>query len=87
MFVHLVVAAWLYVALMMAVVEAFSSQGSVLGAVFTFLGYGVLPLAIVVYILRTPARKRALRRRASADDDDGGRHAAGAAITPEREEP
>lgn len=59
---YLVVIAWLYVVLMMAVAEAFSSQGSLLGAVITFLLYGVLPLGIVVYILNTPQRKA--RRRA-----------------------
>ena len=90
---HLVVLAWAYVVVMMALVEALSSHGTVLGAVFTMLLYGVLPLTIVVYILGTPARKRALRRReaeadrASAGDGDGGSHAAGATIAPERKEP
>lgn len=54
---YLVVIAWLYVVLMMAVAEAFSSQGSLLGAVITLLLYGVLPLSIVVYILSTPQRR------------------------------
>jgi len=61
----IVAAAWIYVVLMMALAEAFSSTGSVLGAVFTFLLYGVLPLAIVLYIMATPARRRA-RRAAEA---------------------
>jgi membrane protein implicated in regulation of membrane protease activity len=59
---HLVAIGWMYVVLMMAVAEALSSQGTVLGALFTILLYGVLPLTIVLYILGTPARKRALRR-------------------------
>ncbi len=63
---HLIVIAWIYVALMMAVVEATSSQGSVLGALFTFVGYGVLPLAIVLYILRTPIRRAARRAAQTA---------------------
>ena len=54
---YLVVIAWLYVVLMMAVAEAFSSQGSILGAGVTFVLYGVLPLGLVVYILNTPHRK------------------------------
>jgi len=54
--------AWIYVVLMMALVEALSPQGTVLGAVFTFLLYGVLPLAIVLYVLGTPARRRARSR-------------------------
>lgn len=62
-FVVIVVLAWLYVALMMALAEATSPVGSVLGAIVTFVGYGVLPVALVSYILATPARRRA--RRAS----------------------
>jgi membrane protein implicated in regulation of membrane protease activity len=64
---YLVVIAWLYVTVMMAVAEATSSTGSVLGAIFTFLLYGALPLSIVVYILGTPGRKRALRARQIAE--------------------
>lgn len=93
---HLVVIAWIYVVGMMAVAEAISPQGTVLGAVFTFLFYGVLPLAIVVYILGTPGRKRA-RRVAEATEaaeaasastaPDGGDHAAGDAVAAERKKP
>lgn len=79
----LVVIAWGYVVLMMAVVEATSTGGTLLGAFFTLLLYGVLPLGIVVYLLRTPARAR--RRAASADPDRGG-HAAADPVAPEREE-
>jgi len=60
---YLVVIAWSYVVLMMSLAEAFSPQGSLLGAFFTLLMYGVLPLSIVVYILGTPGRKRALARQ------------------------
>lgn len=64
---YLVAIAWMYVVLMMSVAEALSSQGTVLGAVFTFLLYGLLPLAIVLYILGTPGRRR-LRRAAEAEE-------------------
>lgn len=64
---YLVVIAWLYVVLMMAVAEATNSNGTVLGAIITFLLYGLLPMGIVVYILGTPARKRALRAREAAE--------------------
>ncbi len=90
---HLVALAWIYVVLMMAVVEALSPQGSVLGAVFTFLLYGVLPLSIVLYVMGTPmrrsARRRALARRetGSAADPDGRGEAAGDAVAPVRKEP
>ena len=93
---YLVVIAWLYVVLMMAVAEAFSSQGSVLGAVITFLFYGVLPLCLVIYILNTPQRKA--RRQAEEDllaasadqpqpaasglEPDAGGHAPGTAQNP-----
>mgnify|MGYP000243395196 CR=1 FL=1 len=56
---YLVLIAWFYVALMMAVAEATSPVGSVLGAVFTFLLYGVLPMGVVGYIMGSPARRRA----------------------------
>ena len=86
---YLVVIAWIYVVLMMGLAEAFSPQGSVLGAIVTFVLYGVLPLSIVVYILGTPGRKRALARNASAPPDAGG-HAPRAAepgrVTPVGEE-
>lgn len=87
----LVAVAWIYVVLMMAVAEATSPQGTVLGAVITFVMYGVLPLSIVLYVLGTPGRRRALARReaesAARLDPDGGGHAAGPPIAPERKEP
>ena len=87
---HLVSIAWIYVVLMMALAEAISPTGSVVGAVFTFLLYGVLPLSIVLYLLGTPARRRARRKAAEAASGDtapdGGRHPAGDAVAPEREE-
>jgi hypothetical protein len=90
---HLVAAAWLYVTVMMALVEALAPNGTVLGAVFTFVLYGVLPLAIVLYVMATPMRRRArLRARAgdgtttSTADPDGGSHAASDTVAPVREE-
>jgi len=53
--------AWMYVATMMAVANAMSPDGSVLGAVFIFLFYGLGPTALVMYILNT-SRRRRLRR-------------------------
>lgn len=68
---YLVVIAWLYVVLMMAAVEATSSQGSLLGALITFVLYGVLPLSVVVYLMATPARRRRRRReeRGTAEEE------------------
>nr|WP_081499356.1 hypothetical protein [Limnohabitans sp. Rim47] len=59
---YLIVIAWLYVTLMMGLAEAFSTQGSVLGAIITFLLYGVLPMSLVVYLMGTPLRRKARRQ-------------------------
>lgn len=59
---YLVAIAWIYVVGMMALAEALSPQGSILGAFFTLLLYGVLPLSIVLYLLGTPMRRRARQR-------------------------
>ncbi len=87
---YLIAIAWIYVVLMMALAEALSSQGTVLGAVFTFLLYGALPLGIVLYIFATPARKRLLRERraqeASSAQPDSGGHPPGDTAAAERKE-
>jgi hypothetical protein len=90
--VYLVVIAWMYVVLMMSVAEATNTTGSVLGAIVTFVLYGLVPMGLVVYIMSTPARKRKIKAReaaelaaaqaargASANDPDGSGHAPGAA--------
>ena len=56
---YIVVIAWMYVVLMMSVAEATNSSGSVLGAVITFVLYGLLPISIVVYVMGTGARRKA----------------------------
>lgn len=89
---YLVAIAWLYVVLMMALAEALSTQGTVLGAVITFVLYGLLPLSLVLYVLGTPGRRRArLAAEAQADaassEPDRSGHAAGPPVAPERKEP
>ena len=59
---YLVAIGWMYVVLMMSMAEALAPNGSLLGALITFLFYGALPLALVLYLLGTPARRKALRR-------------------------
>ena len=83
---YLVAIAWIYVVLMMALAEALSSQGTVLGALITFVLYGLLPLSIVLYIGATPARRRA-RKAAESDAPDGGGHAPGDGIAAKGKEP
>ncbi len=92
---HLVALAWIYVVLMMALAEALSPNGTVLGAIFTFLLYGLLPLSIVLYVMGTPMRRSARRRAllqqqqesASAADPDGGGQPAGDSVAPVGKEP
>lgn len=91
---YIVPIAWLYVALMMAVAEANHPNGTVLGAVITFFLYGAGPVALVVYLMRAPARRRAIKAREAAElaqahsgEPDAGGHAATDAVAPERKEP
>lgn len=86
---YLVPIAWMYVVLMVAIVEAVSPNGTWLGAAFTVVLYGLLPLAIVMYVLGTPARRRgrrAAQAAASAAPPDGRDVPPGDAIAPVREE-
>ena len=66
---HIVALAWMFVVVLMTLAEATSTQGTVLGALFTFLLYGVLPLAIVLYVMGAPARGRARRAAGAAESD------------------
>ena len=63
---HLVVIAWLYVVLMMAVAEATNTTGTVMGAIVTFVLYGLLPVGLIMYFMLTPARRRRVREREMA---------------------
>ena len=92
---YLIVIAWTYVALMMGVAEANHPNGTVLGAVFTVLLYGVGPVALLLYFMGRPARRAARRKReaeaaaaaaASAQPDGGGEPSANA-VPPVRKEP
>lgn len=50
---YIVAIAWLYVVLMMAV-----SERSVVAGVMTLVWYGVLPLALLLWLVGTPWRRR-----------------------------
>lgn len=60
---YLIVIAWIYVVLMMSVAEATNSNGTVLGALITFVLYGAGPAALVVYLMGAPARSKAIKKR------------------------
>lgn len=64
---YLIPIAWLYVALMMGVAEATNTTGTVLGGVITFVLYGVGPVALVVYLMGAPARRKAIKAREQAE--------------------
>lgn len=98
---YIVPIAWIYVVLMMSVAEASNSNGTILGAVITFLLYGLLPVGLVLYIMGTPGRKRLLRARQeqetaafhaslranSSDTPDTGSHTPADTVAPMRKEP
>lgn len=97
---YLIVIAWLYVVLMMAAAEATSRNGTVLGALMTLLLYGLGPITLLVYIMGTPGRKRAIKARelaesnaqkaaaaASSGEPAGSGEAAAEAVAPVRKEP
>ena len=87
---HIVAIAWMFVVMLMTLAEATSPQGTLLGAFFTLLLYGLLPLSIVLYLLGTPMRRRARRQAeaaASIPQSDAGGEAAGGPVAPERKEP
>lgn len=89
---YLVVIAWMYVAVMMAVAEATHPQGTVLGAIFTFLLYGAGPVALLIYLMGRPARRAARQAReaaeaAASNQPGGGGEAPADAVAPVRKEP
>jgi hypothetical protein len=82
---------WGYVALMMALAEATNANGSILGAMLTFVCYGLMPVGLLLYVLGRPARRRRREQQAASVQPDAGGHAPGAAepgsVAPVRKEP
>jgi uncharacterized membrane protein len=64
---YLVAIAWMYVVVMMSVAEATAPNGTVLGAIVTFVLYGVLPCVILMYLMGTPMRRKAIRAKEKAE--------------------
>lgn len=56
---YIVAIAWLYVALLATVAET-----TVIGAILTFLFYGLAPLSLFLWLFGTPARRRRSAQRA-----------------------
>jgi hypothetical protein len=59
---YIVAIAWLYVVLMMAITER-----SVVAGVMTFVFYGLLPCSLLLWLVGTPARRRAKVRSSMPD--------------------
>jgi sulfite exporter TauE/SafE len=55
---YIVAIAWIYVVLLMAFTEE-----SVAAGIATMLFYGIGPLAVLLYLMSTPQRRRNRRRR------------------------
>ena len=66
---YIVAIAWMFVVTLMAVVEAVASNGSLLGAIMTFVFYGILPLGLVLYLLGTPLRMRHNKAKEVAEQE------------------
>jgi hypothetical protein len=82
---YLIVIAWIYVVLMMSVAEATNSNGTLLGALITFLLYGLGPVALVIYLMGAPARSKAIKQREA--DELASRGAAGSGVSSGQEPP
>jgi hypothetical protein len=61
---YLIAIAWLYVATLYALFDT-----TVIGGILTFLFYGVFPLALVLWLLGTPERRRRRNVQATAKDE------------------
>ena len=90
---YLVVLGWVYVAVLMALAEAFSANGTILGAIVTLILYGFVPVSLILYFIRRRQRKydaAMAAETADSDSPDAGGHAPGAAeagsVAPVREE-
>lgn len=55
---YIIAIGWMWVVLMMSI-----TQKSILAGVSTLVFYGILPCALLMYILMTPARRRRQARR------------------------
>ncbi len=85
---YIVPIAWIYVAFMMAVAEATNSNGTVLGALITFILYGLLPVGLILYFMGGPARRRALRERENQNsvEPNTSSHSPADSVAPMRKE-
>ena len=62
---YIIAIGWLYVVVLMA-----ATEHSVVAGLMTFVFYGLLPCAVLLYLMATPARRRR-RAKAQAQAQDG----------------
>lgn len=70
---YIIAIGWLYVILMMAITAKSFAAG-----LFTFLAYGLAPVALVLWLMGSPIRKKRRKLRDAADQPlhaDNGTHA------------
>jgi len=78
--VYIVAIAWIYVTLMVSIM-----QPTVFRGVVTFLGVGLGPLALLLWLVGTPARRRRRALEESAESGTAAPVASEEAATPTRE--
>ena len=61
---YIVAIAWLYVTALMA-----ASEPTLVAGLLTFVFYGLLPLALLLWLVGTPMRRRLKRQRETSDPD------------------
>lgn len=66
-YMYIVAIGWLYVAMMMGVAEATNTTGTVMGGIISFVLYGLAPVSLVVYLMGSPLRSRAVKAREAAE--------------------
>ncbi len=64
---YIVAIGWLYVAMMMGIAEATNTTGTVMGGIISFVLYGLAPVSLVVYLMGSPLRSRAVKAREAAE--------------------
>jgi protein involved in temperature-dependent protein secretion len=65
---YIVAIAWIYVVLLMSLTEE-----SVAAGLATFLFYGLAPLALLLYLMGTPRRRRNRRKREALREEAAAR--------------
>lgn len=67
--VYIVAIAWIYVVIMMSITET-----SITAGMLTFVFYGVLPLALLLWLMGTPVRRRLRQQAQTVDQAVHSRH-------------